>query len=156
MLLTLFCSVLKDPKTSAADVAVGVLPNLLGFTVGAMAIVLAFSSAEIFISLAEEGEPQSFFMKLTANLVHFIGVQVTALLTGIVAKLTDLVMFDFIAMFLLFYAVSVTFSAGLQLFQTAMIYNAQASLAAKAKKEIVRRGQSWIQHKGTPRRRSRI
>lgn len=156
LLLTLFCFVIKDPKSSAADVAVSVLPNLLGFTVGAMAIVLAFSSAEIFISLAEEGEPQSFFMKLTANLVHFIGVQVTALLTGIVAKLIGLATLDFIAMFLLFYAVSVTFSAGLQLFQTAMIYNAQASLAAKAKKQIVRRRQYWVRHKRTPRRRSHV
>jgi len=135
--LALFCNFLKDSNSSVADVAVGILPNLLGFTVGAMAIVLAFSSAEVFISLAEEGEPASFFMKLTANLVHFIGVQVVALLTAIVAKMSGLTFFDPVTTFLLFYAISVTFSAGLQLFQTARIYNAQASLAARDKREKI-------------------
>src|SRR6202035_2790028 len=60
----------------ASDIAIAAIPNLLGFTVGAFAIVLAFSSAKIFKTLAEEGEPLSFFMKLTANLVHFILIQV--------------------------------------------------------------------------------
>jgi len=35
---------------------------------------------------------------------------------------------DFVSLFLLFYAVIVTFAAGLQLFLTAVIYNTRASL----------------------------
>jgi hypothetical protein len=121
----------RSGTASASDVAVGVLPNLLGFTVGALAIVLAFSSAAVFATLAEKGKPESFYMRLTASLIHFILVQVLALLCAIVAKITGSVFIDFLSLFLLFYAVIITFAAGLQLFLTAAIYNAKASLDAK-------------------------
>ena len=134
-ILTLVCVLLwpKSDAARAADVAVGVLPNLLGFTVGALAIVLAFSSADIFSLLSEEGEPTSFFLTLTANLVHFIFVQVVALATGIVAKIIDVRVLDILSLLMLLYAVLVTFSAALQLFQTARIYNARASLPNRSK-----------------------
>jgi hypothetical protein len=112
----------------ASDIAISAIPNLLGFTVGALAIVLAFSSAEIFKTLAEDGDPRSFFMKLTANLVHFILAQVLALLCGIVAKIIDSRLLDIATLALLLYAVLVTLATALQLFQTAVIYNAHASL----------------------------
>jgi uncharacterized membrane protein len=118
-------------KISAAEIAVGVLPNLLGFTVGALAIVLAFSSASVFNTLAERGEPQSFYMKLTASLIHFILVQVLALVTAIAARIIESPRLDVLALFLLFYAVLVTFAAGIQLFLTAIIYNAKASIDEK-------------------------
>jgi hypothetical protein len=105
-----------------------VLPNLLGFTVGALAIVLAFSSAPVFETLAEKGDPQSFFMRLTASLIHFILAQVLALVAAIVGRITESASIDVLALFLLFYAVMVTFAAGLQLFLTAVIYNAKASI----------------------------
>jgi hypothetical protein len=116
-----------------SEIAVGVLPNLLGFTVGALAIVLAFSSASVFETLAEQGEPQSFYMKLTGSLIHFILVQVLALITAIVARMVDQPFTELISLFMLFYAVIVTFAAGMQLFLTAAIYNARASLDAKKK-----------------------
>ncbi len=90
--------------------------------------MLAFSSAELFKILAEEGDPQSYFMKLTSNLGHFIMVQVLALICGIVAKITDSRALDILSLFFLFYAVLVTFSAALQLFLTAQVYNAHTSL----------------------------
>jgi hypothetical protein len=108
--------------------AISVIPNLLGFTVGAMAIVLAFSSAPIFKMLAQDGDPRSFFMRLTANLVHFIVVQASALIIGIVGKATGNSTIDGFALFFLFYGVLVTLSAGIQLLQTASLYNAHASL----------------------------
>jgi hypothetical protein len=117
----------------ASDIAISAIPNLLGFTVGALAIVLAFSSAQIFKTLTEEGEPLSFFMKLTANLVHFILVQVLALICGILAKITDVRALDIVTLVILFYAILSTLSAALQLFQTAVIYNAHASLGADDK-----------------------
>jgi hypothetical protein len=136
-ILTAIC-VLCWPKGEgaphAADVAIGVLPNLLGFTVGALAIVLAFSSADIFKLLSEEGEPTSFFLTLTANLVHFIFVQVAALVTGILAKIVDVKIIDITSLLLLFYAVLVTLSAAFQLFQTARIYNAKASVPVRPDK----------------------
>jgi hypothetical protein len=108
-----------------------VIPNLLGFTVGALAIVLAFSSADIFETLAQKGNPKSFFMTLTANLIHFMLIQVTALTLGIVAKTTGTRGLEIPTLFFLLYAVTATFAAGVQLFLTAIIYNSKASLDAK-------------------------
>jgi hypothetical protein len=132
-LLTIICYEFWAPKITASEIAVGVLPNLLGFTVGALAIVLAFSSAPVFETLAEKGNPQSFFMKLTASLIHFILAQVIALVAAIVGRITESPSLDVLALFLLFYAVMVTFAAGLQLFLTAVIYNAKASMGNKPK-----------------------
>jgi hypothetical protein len=112
----------------ASDIAISAVPNLLGFAVGALAIVLAFSSADIFKVIAEGGEPRSFFMVLTSNLVHFILAQVITLVCAIVAKITDSRLLDIFTLAFLFYAVLVAFATALQLFQTAMIYNARASL----------------------------
>jgi hypothetical protein len=106
-----------------------VIPNLLGFTVGAMAIVLAFSSAPIFKMLAHDGDPKSYFMSLTANLVHFIIVQACALIIGIIGKATGNDIIDGFALFFLLYGVLVTVSAGIQLLQTASLYNSHASLS---------------------------
>lgn len=129
--LTVVCVHFSSTKTTAAEIAVGVLPNLLGFTVGALAIVLAFSSGPVFETLAQKGKPESFFMKLTASLIHFILVQVLALTSAIVARMTEKATLDVITLFLLFYAVLVTFAAGLQLFLTALIYNAKASVGER-------------------------
>lgn len=101
---------------------------MLGFTVGALAIVLAFSSAPVFERLAERGDPQSFFMKLTASLIHFILTQVLALIIAIIGRITGSSLVDTASLLLLFYAVMVTFAAGIQLFLTAIVYNAKASL----------------------------
>ena len=81
--------------------------------------------------LAEDGDPRSYFMRLTANLVHFIIVQASALIVGIVGKVTGNKLVDGAALFFLFYGVLVTVSAGIQLLQTASIYNMHASLGDK-------------------------
>jgi hypothetical protein len=128
LLFTLVCLPFWQHDIKAFDVALGVIPNLLGYTVGALAIVLAFSSAKIFAILAEKGNPHSFFMKLTANLIHFILVQALALIFGTLAKITGATLLDVLTLFFAFYAVMVTVAAGLQLFLTAIIYNTRASL----------------------------
>jgi hypothetical protein len=133
--LTLICLPFWAKDSYASDIALSAVPNLLGFTVGALAIVLAFSSADIFKTLAEEGDPKSFFMKLTANLIHFILIQVCALIIGTLAKITGVWWLDKITLFFLFYAVLSTFAAGVQLFLTAIIYNSYASLPKAEKKD---------------------
>jgi hypothetical protein len=134
--LTIGCRLRWASTVSASDIAISVIPNLLGFTVGAMAIVLAFSSAPIFKMLAQDGDPKSYFMGLTANLVHFIIVQASALIIGIVGKATGNGIVDGFALFFLFYGVLVTVSAGIQLLQTASLYNAHASLEATKPSDV--------------------
>jgi hypothetical protein len=42
-----------------AQTLISVIPNLLGFSVGSMAIILAFSSSNIFSAIAEDGDERS-------------------------------------------------------------------------------------------------
>ena len=119
-----------DYLTKVSDIAISAIPNLLGFTVGAFAIVLAFSSAQIFRTVAEGGDPLSFFMKLAANLVHFILIQVLALVCAILAKISDSLALNVATLIFMLYGILATLSVALQLFQTAIIYNATASLNA--------------------------
>jgi hypothetical protein len=114
--------------TRFSDIAISVIPNLLGFTIGAMAIVLAFSGAPIFKKLAEDGNPRSFFIRMMSNLVHFIVAQVSALVCGILAKSTGIAWLEPLTIFLLLYAILATAATAIQLFQAAVIYNAEASV----------------------------
>jgi hypothetical protein len=129
VILASVCSYFVDLNAvKVSDIAISAIPNLLGFTLGAMAIALAFSSAQLFKQLTEDGKSDSFFLKLMANLVHFILCQVAALIAGIVAKTTGKVAIEYVTLVLLLYAILVTLATGIQLFQAAAIYNASASL----------------------------
>jgi hypothetical protein len=131
LFLTVVAYPFKGADTKPTDLAVSALPNLLGFSVGALAIVLALSSAPVFRTLAGKGRERSYFMVLTTSLVHFIFVQVVALTVGIFGKITDTPFLEPVALFLLFYAILVVVPAGLHLFQTARIYNTAASVPEK-------------------------
>lgn len=123
LFISVICVAVERDKLDAADVALNIVPDLLGFTVGAMAIVIAFSAAPIFSVIAEDGHSESFFMKLAAGLVHFVIAQVVALALGVVVKLTKADWLEPIVLFFLLYAILVAFAAAMQLFYTAMIYN---------------------------------
>src|SRR5262249_19293424 len=129
LVLTLICYPFASGNSpKAAELAVSALPNLLGFSGGAMAIVLALSSAPLFRTLAQRGRNRSYFMVLTNALVHFLFLQVIALTLAIIARLTDCGTLEPVVMFFLFYAILVIVPAGLHLYATAQIYNASASV----------------------------
>lgn len=72
------------------DQVISVLPNLLGFTLGGFAVFLGFGDEKFRSLLAEPDEDEldapSLYVKLCATFVHFILVQVIALLSAILAK----------------------------------------------------------------------
>jgi hypothetical protein len=51
-----------------ADAAITILPNLLGLSIGAMAILLAFPTTRIFKILTEDGRKDSFYLDLASRL----------------------------------------------------------------------------------------
>mgnify|MGYP000037537208 CR=1 FL=1 len=116
------------------EVGLTVLPNLLGFTIGAMAIVLSVSSSNIFISLAEHGKPDSFFMKLVANFMHYIIVQALTIGCCVLEKgfLEVFWPLNYISATMFIYSILTPVAIGTQLFQMASIYNASASLKKSA------------------------
>lgn len=71
------------------DTVISVLPNLLGFTLGGFAIFVGFGDERFKASLAEpEDDPKqpTVYRQLCATFVHFIFVQVVALLLALVSK----------------------------------------------------------------------
>lgn len=72
------------------ELVISALPNLLGFTLGGFAIFLGFGDDGFKESLASlrdnEAVEESPFIKLCATFVHFIIVQVVALVLALLAK----------------------------------------------------------------------
>lgn len=71
------------------DTVISVLPNLLGFTLGGFAIFVSFGDARFIASLAAEADDTaqpSVYREFCATFVHFILVQVVALILAIVTK----------------------------------------------------------------------
>lgn len=67
--------------------AISVLPNLIGFTLGAYAILLAFGDELFRAALAgDRGYRKSPLMRMSAVLSHFIIVQIISLISAIGVK----------------------------------------------------------------------
>jgi hypothetical protein len=107
-----------------SGIAIAIIPCLLGFSVGAMAILLAFSSSKIFSLIAEDGDERSLFMKMVTSFIHFIVVQTVCLCVAVLStyapKFFPLKMATGT---MLFYAIFTAVSVGMQLFGVARIYN---------------------------------
>lgn len=69
-----------------------ILPNLLGFTLGGYAILIAFGGADFqsfIVSLEDDKEEErsrNAFMDLSATFCIFVGLQVSALILGVLFK----------------------------------------------------------------------
>lgn len=74
------------------DQVTSILPNVLGFTLGGFAIFISFGDEKFRQLLAEPDEEDednpTAYVKLCSTFVHFILVQILALLFAIVAKAT--------------------------------------------------------------------
>ena len=72
------------------DVSISVLPNLLGFTLGGFAIFLGFGDDKFKGAIAGndplEGNSDSPYMSVSSTFLHFVVIQVVALLWALVAK----------------------------------------------------------------------
>lgn len=71
---------------------ISILPNLLGFTLGGYAILIAFGGADFqsfIVSLSDDEEDErsrNAFMDLSATFCIFVGLQVAALMLGVIFK----------------------------------------------------------------------
>jgi hypothetical protein len=69
------------------DQSLAVLPNLLGFTLGGFAIFIGFGDEKFRALLAEDdGGPVNAYVDLCSTFVHFILVQLLALVAAVLAK----------------------------------------------------------------------
>jgi hypothetical protein len=106
-----------------ADASISILPNVLGLSIGAMAIILAFPTTRIFKILSEDGRKDSFYLDLASRLTHFIIIQVIALILGLFGKAYKGWFISIIGCWALVYAVLTAAVISLTLFGVAQIYN---------------------------------
>ncbi|MHC2286827.1 hypothetical protein [Bradyrhizobium barranii] len=92
-----------------------------------MAVVLAFPTSKIFDVIAEDGRDDSYYVDLAAKFVHFVFVQVLALVFALIATAFPFFLFSLLALVALFYAVATAVMTALALFEVAMIYNKSQS-----------------------------
>lgn len=105
------------------QVTFDIVPGLLGFSLGAMAIVLAFPSRTILRIISDGGRPDSYYMELAAKFLHFIFAQVISLLFGAFGKAYNFIIINFLGGFSLVYVILTGAATALALFGLAQIYN---------------------------------
>lgn len=105
------------------DATLSALPSLLGFSLGAMGIILAFPSSPLFKLFSERGRADSYYLDLASRFVHFIFVQVIALLVALVGRSFNNFIVSFVGFFFLVYAITSAAFAALSLFGVAQVHN---------------------------------
>lgn len=126
LLLAVICFPTKLVSSSAGYV-LSIVPNLLGFTIGAMAIVLAFPTTTVFEIIAEDGRDDSYYLDLATKFVHFAFVQIAALFLALAATAFPISIFCWLALVALFYAIATGAMTALALFEVAIFYNKSQS-----------------------------
>lgn len=106
--------------------AISILPSLISFSLGSLAIVFAMSSGAYVKLLHKNGDPDSLFMRLVAVFFHFILVQVLALFATLGVFSKDNAFTSGLAFWLLCYALMSGIAAAANLVLIADIKN-QAS-----------------------------
>lgn len=78
----------NESETAWFSVSLSALPNLLGFTLGGYAILLALGNDQFqsAISGRDEDDEISGFMMINATFVHFIIVQIVAILLALIGS----------------------------------------------------------------------
>jgi hypothetical protein len=134
VLLSVILNVCPSANFDPASQTLSVLPNVLGFTVGALAIILALSSSEFFAYMIDNGKEDSLFMMTIASFVHFIVVQIAAILCALIGSAHSFVFMRFFHTLLLLYAILTTLAIVIQLFQMATLFNASRKLKKPSNK----------------------
>lgn len=99
----------------------------MGFTLGGMAILLAFSNEKFLRSIRAGGKPDSLFMKAVAAFFHFLFLQSIALVLALIvmAHPTDII--SALGFFFLTYGMLAALAVAGMLLQISRVFNATGS-----------------------------
>ena len=111
-----------------SQLAIDIIPSMLSFSLGGMAIMLAFAGAKNFEHLSQKGKPESYFIKVVANFFHFVLFQTFALFFAFISKSYPTDLISGIGFWFLSYSILVGIAIAGQLFNTARVFNSAASL----------------------------
>ncbi|MBK6599147.1 MAG: hypothetical protein IPG25_15230 [Proteobacteria bacterium] len=120
-------SIYWGPDKNWVDSSLAIIPSLLGFSIGGFAILLVFSSDRFLAIISEEGSENSLFLKASVTFVHFIVVQVFALVTIMLAY-AGVPFMHTVAIIGLYYSVMTALAACFVLFDIAQVYNSASGV----------------------------
>jgi hypothetical protein len=100
----------------------------LGFSMGGMAITLAFSGSTLFRVITEGGKSQSYFIRMVAAFYHFILAQILAIIAALFCRVYQWWLFSFLGYLLMTYAILIALATAGQLFNIARVANEAADL----------------------------
>lgn len=122
---------IEDGSRPWTNLAYSIIPSMLGFSMGGMAIMLAFSDSRTFAIIAEKGKARSHFAKVIANFYHFILVQTLAIMLAMISNSYLFLPLSAFSFFVFAYAIFVGVATAGQLLNTGVVLNAAASLETK-------------------------
>lgn len=108
--------------------AIGVVPSILGFALGGMAIMLAFSTDRFLSAIKQGGKDNSYFMKVMASFYHLAVFLVLSLISILFMEPEMLPIsvrrvISFIGFFASCYSVLLVLATVSTLWHTARIFN---------------------------------
>jgi uncharacterized membrane protein len=114
----------SKPGTASAELAIDIIPSVMAFSLGGMAIILAFSGGRFINLIRQGGEEASLFMTVIANFFHFLVVQTIALIAAmIVLAFPKPLAPSAVAFFFLAYSVTTAVASAAALFNVSRLYN---------------------------------
>lgn len=105
------------------QMAVEIVPSLLGLGLGAMALMLSFSSGRFLEAIKQKGKDRSYLRKVMASFYHFALVLTAALLVAYVGKAQQHWALSYLGVFLSTYGVLLTLGIVSRIWHTARIFN---------------------------------
>lgn len=109
---------------ASAQLTIDIVPSLMAFSLGGMAILLAFSSGRFIDAIRQEGKPDSLFMEIVANFFHFLFLQTISLALAMATNAFPRA--DWlagIAFFALAYSLTAALAASAMLLNASRIFN---------------------------------
>lgn len=104
------------------SITFSVIPSILGFSIGAFAIILTFGE-EAFKALRHKVEIKSKYLGLVAAFLHFIIMQALAILVAVLGKAWPSTAIGLVGFVLFVYSVSLSVAAAVRVFRLARVYN---------------------------------
>jgi Na+/H+ antiporter NhaD/arsenite permease-like protein len=113
-----------DGRPLWASLTLDIAPSLLGFALGGMAIMLAFSSGRFLEAIRQKGKDKSYLRKMMASFFHFCAVLTAATLVGFVSSFYVNKVVSFIGVLLSIYGLLLVIATASRIWHTARIFNA--------------------------------
>ena len=134
ILFSIIIFTFSDSKEKWYDMPLSILPNLLGFSIGAYAVILVLGNGDFWKYIALD-KKNNLFMQINGSFVHFIFIQVVTIIFSIICKTLSLesAPIYFIGITLLIYAILTAFAATLAILELSKYYQVFLSKLNDAK-----------------------